>query len=151
MNRRALLRVSALAPIVLLPIACAPGSQGATDLATAKDVVSALSAAVLAAANAYTGPNEATVKDAAAKLKEAADNFAALGDTTTARSAALSVLTLVNQILPLVSTVLPPAVQTYAPIAIAVIQAFVVALPPPANAPAAASALRRSAAQMGRR
>ena len=144
MHRRTLL---ALSPSALL-FACAPGSQGAVTLATAKAYVGVLSNALAAAAAAYTGPQREQAAAIAAQLQVASGAFQMLGDVSTARSAALSITALAGQLVGILGSALPADVAIAVPIAVAVISAFVAALPAPSDAPSQPpAALERMAAQ----
>lgn len=131
MNRRALLLAC---PAMLF--GCAQGTSGATTLASAQAWAAALASALGAAAAAYTGPSAGQVAQIAGDLRTAAAAFQSLGDVSTARSAALSIIALAQQLSPLVASVIGQAGQ-YVPIALAILAAFTAALPPPAGAPAA--------------
>jgi hypothetical protein len=133
MNRRALLLAS---PALLLLGGCPSGTQGAVQLQQAQAWASALASALGAAAAAYTGPSAGQVAQIAGDLRTTAAAFQSLGDVSTARSAALSIIALAQQLSPLVAPVIGPAGQ-YVPIALAILAAFTAALPPPAGAPAA--------------
>lgn len=136
MNRRDTFRIFVTAPIAVL-IGCAQqgGPPSPVTLDNAKIWVSSISSAVAAAAAAYTGQNAEQVKRAAAGLQTAAAAFQQITDVSTARSAALSILSLAQQIVPLVAPVLGPN-AFYVSMGIAIVQAFVAALPPPPDAPA---------------
>lgn len=123
--------------IALLAVsACAKDGRPLTTLAQAQAWATGLSAALAAASTAYIGPQQAVVLELAGKLQQATAAFAALGDTTTARSAALSITSLAGQIVAIIGNRLPQSVATWAPVAVGVISAFVAALPPPDGAPA---------------
>lgn len=127
-------------PVLLTMASCAPGSQGATTLAMAKQWVASISAALVAGSQAYTGPRAAEVQQYAAQLQQAAGVFQQSGDVTTARTAALSVLQAGQQLLPLLvdasgRPLLGAVNAGYVAMGLAVAQAFISALPPPPETP----------------
>jgi hypothetical protein len=126
-----------------------PGGTAPTvTLDMAKAWAGDLAGALVAAASAYSGPNADQARTAAGKLQQAAADFAAMGDVSTTRSAAISVLTLCQQVAALVP--LPGDLAIYIPMGIAVLQAFVADLPPPPDAPAQPPAALHRAAMRGR-
>lgn len=144
-NRRKLAQLGFGSAASLALWACATGSQGAVTLETAKVWMADMAGAVVAGAGVYTGPNEAQVKDIAAKIQQGAAAFASLGDVATAKTAALSILAMIQQISPIVAPLLGPA-GVFVPMAVAVLQAFVAALPvPPDTPPTPPAALHRAA------
>lgn len=114
----------------------------AAMLAAAKVIVSEISVATVAGAAAYTGPDAAKVQATVAQLKAAADAFTAANvDTSNAKAAAQSVLMVLGQVsalaAPQIAAIAGPKAAAV-PVAIAVLTAFVAALPdmpsaPPAN------------------
>jgi len=116
-------------------VACAPGTPGAVSLENTKLWITTVSNALSAAASAYTGPQMEEVQTIVRQLAQAATEFAALGDVSTARSAALSIAAMIGKLAPMLTEQLGAAAM-YVPIAVAVISAFVAALPPPVGAPA---------------
>jgi hypothetical protein len=137
MNRNFIL-VPAIAMVAVA--ACSTTQQQAT-LEQTKVWVTAVSNALASAATQYTGPNKAQVMDALAKLQTAAAEFANIGDVSTARTAVQSVLSLAQQLVPLVSVALGPN-AVYVSMGLAVIQAFIAALPiPPTVAPSPPASL----------
>lgn len=141
MNRRAAL--SAAATLAMLPLVAACGSTASTgtSLEMAKVYADDLANAVSAAAAVYlagppmpTAANVAMVNQLVDGLQQAR---AALDSTTTAsdaRGIALQVLAGVQKLSPLVSAALGQA-AAYVPLAVAVIEAFIQSIPPPADAP----------------
>lgn len=119
--------------VVLSVAGCAHGTQQAATLDQAKAWVSGLSGALSAAAAVYTGPSAIQVQKAAADLQAAAVAFQMLGDVSTARSAALSIVALAQQLSPMVAPYLGPN-AVYVPMGLAVVQAFIAALPVPSSA-----------------
>jgi hypothetical protein len=140
MQRRSMLFASAaILPLGLLA-RCA-GTQGAVTLEQAQAYMTDASGAVLAAAQAYlasTPPPNVGTADAVRALmanleavRQALSGAVAVADW---KAGALEGLSLLQQLSPLVMVYLGPAGPVI-PVAIAVIQAFVDALPPPADAP----------------
>lgn len=121
--------------VILSITGCAQGTQQAATLDQAKAWISGVTGAVAAAAAVYTGPNQAQVQQASADLVKAATAFQALGDVTTARSAALSIVAMLQQLSPMVAPYLG-ANAVYVPMGLAVIEAFIAALPVPPSVPA---------------
>lgn len=154
MSRRQAAKTLLLASTGLALSACVSGSPGAVALETAQNYATTVADALAAAAQAYTAQAGAVSVDVVQKvaddLEKAAHEFAALGDVSTARSAALSVLGFAQQLAPLVAAFLGAAAP-YVPIALVVIQAFIQALPMPAEAPVQPpAALRAQAAKLRR-
>lgn len=130
-----------LAALIATPLAltaCATQQQQ-TTLAQAKVWVATLSSATTAAAGVYlaqeSAPKAAEVRKAVATVQAGAAAFQGINDVSNARSAALSILASVQQVMPMVTPYLGKD-GVWVPIGLAVVQAFVASLPPPAGAPA---------------
>ena len=133
MNRR-----TVLIAIPLVVVGCT-GTNAQVTLDQAKAYASDVVNAVSAAAQSYVASPLA--KDATAVSESVAGLQAlnkAIQETTvatTARSVITEIITGVNELLPLVMPFLGVA-GPYIPMALAVLQAFLAALPPPVDAPA---------------
>lgn len=150
-NRRAALMLSgnlaAVAALALVP-GCATGTAGATTLQMAQTYGDDLVAALLAAASTYqAAPNPspiiASVVADLQTAKTALDNATLASD---ARGVVLQIIAAVQTILPMLTPFLAAA-GPYVPLAIAVLQAFVAALPPPPSAPATPPAALHAVAE----
>lgn len=151
MNRRQLLSLSALSvPFVLLGCQTGTQSGGGVTFDQAKAYVNDLSLAVIAAAKVYAAdpmsPQSDNVRKIAADLEAANQSFQAITDVANARSIAISVIQFVQQLSPIIAPFLGPA-GAVLPLALAVVQAFVLGLPvPPQAPPRPPAALRARAA-----
>ena len=135
MRRRQVARILALGGGASALWGCVKGSEGAVALATAQVWATGLANALSAAALAYSGPNKTQVSDIASKLNIAAQDFANLGDVSTAKNTALSLLSFAQQLSPMVAQYVGNA-GPYVPVAIGVLQAFVLNIPAPVTTPA---------------
>lgn len=136
-------------PLAILPAlvlsACAPTQQNAATLEQAKAWATGISSAISAAAAVYTGPNVDQVRKAATDIQAAAVAFQTLGDVSTARSAALSLIAMAQQVTPMIAPALGPN-AVFVPMGLAVLQAFVASLPvPPAAAPTPPPEMQKTA------
>jgi hypothetical protein len=149
--RRTLLSLAALAVPLPMIAACSLTAPGATPLEQAKAYADDLANAVSAAAAAYiagppkpTAANAALVNQLVDDLQKARAALDATTATTDARSIAQQVIAGVQQLAPMVTVFLGSAAP-YVPLAIAVVQSFINAIPAPPNAPAMPpAALRRA-------
>jgi hypothetical protein len=96
--------------------------------------VSAAAQAYLASSPSPTAAAQALVKSIVTDLQTLNTAVQSVTDTSAAKSTILQILAGVNQLVPIVSPFLGTA-GPYVPLAIAVIEAFVQSLPPPANSP----------------
>jgi hypothetical protein len=141
-RRNALSACAMMLPLPFL-VACGLTSPSATSLDMAKAYADDLANAVSAAANVYlagppkpTAANLALVTQLVAGLQQARTALDATTAASDAKGIALQVLAGVQQLVPMVSPFLGAAAP-YVPLAIAVVQAFVQSIPPPAEAPPA--------------
>lgn len=151
MLRRHLLAGTAAACLPLSLLGCS-GTQ-ATTLAMAQSYLDTSVNALLAAAQAYLAGPPAPPATAAAQIKAIMGQLvsaqAALDKVTVEadwKSEATKILATMNELTPTVSPYLGEAAP-YLPLAIAVVQAFINSLPPPADAPPTPpAALKKKAA-----
>lgn len=132
------LRIAVLAPLLIIIAACSgqpsPGNTTPVQLAQAKIWVAGVAGALAATSVVYVGPNADQVHQAAAGLQSAAAQFQQITEVPTARSAALTVVSLAQQLVPLVAPVLGDR-AFYVSGGLAIVQAFIAALPAPPAAP----------------
>jgi hypothetical protein len=140
--RRNLLTIAALAVPLPMIAACGLTASGATPLEQAKVYADDLANAVSAAATAFlagppkpTAATTAMVNDLVNGLQKARAVLDATTATSDAKAIAQQVIAGVQQLLPMVSVFLGPAAP-YIPLAIAVVQSFINAIPAPPDAPA---------------
>lgn len=156
MNRRSLL-FAAPGAVALLAAGCAMTPDNAAKLGMTKSYLDAAVDAVTASAEVYLDSAQAdpklapAIRDVLASLEDARKQFDAIqpADIVNARSIANMVLSGLSQVaaMPPIMAVLGPAGPAVV-LAIAVVRAFVAALPPPPHAPEQPPAeLRRAAAR----
>lgn len=129
---------------VLALAACAPGTQQAATLEQAKAWATGIAGAVNAAAASYAGQHADQVRQAADGLVAASAAFQQVTDVSTARSAALSIVASAQQVVPIVAPALGPN-AIYVSMGMAMVQAFIAALPAPPNVPATPPASMQTA------